>query len=88
MGNSMTLVQGGCQIVVYLFSQKKLYMRNKKEATSKRLNIILLKESHDALLDIQAYYTQGIRPNQEETVNKLLVEYRDFLKEECKFFSV
>ena len=59
-------------------------MRKRKETTNKRLNIILLKESHDALIDIQSYYTQGIRPNQEETVNKLLVEYRDHLKEKGK----
>lgn len=61
-------------------------MRKRKQATETRLNIMLLKKAHGAMLDIQDYYeeTDGKFLNQEKTVNRLLIEYRNYLKKRGK----
>ena len=61
-------------------------MRKRQKTDDKRLHILLRKKAHDAMCDIQKYYTEidDEFTNKEETVNRSLIEHRNYLKKRGK----
>ncbi|MEM7362107.1 MAG: hypothetical protein AAF335_03800 [Bacteroidota bacterium] len=58
----------------------------RKEKSNKLLYVSILIEAHSTMLDIQRYYA-GVESeplNQGETLDRLLVDYRDILKSQGK----
>lgn len=58
----------------------------RKDKDSKLIYVSISRKAHSAMLDIQRYYTglESEYMNQADTLDKLLVEYRDTLKDQGK----